>query len=522
MTRKGGSGYSLRKALGAIKDSTTVHLAKFNKAYKQLEINIVKATSHVEQPAKEKHMRAVLVALSATRPRHDVAYCLHVLKRRLSKTRNWAVALKTLIVIHRALREMDITFQEEVLNYKMDNPSFLNLSHLKDYSSLDACDYSYWVRVYAEYLEERLHCFHVLKYDLQTEHLRTRDLGTSELFTQLLTLQTLVLRAICCKPEGASAHNSVIHVALYMVSCDSVKVFKAVSDGTLNLVDKFFEMNQSDAHDAVGMYRRTEAQALSLLSFYETCQALNINCSDGLTEIEPPSSSFIQVMEEYLLDAPLDSAVHKDLNSIEGKPEAMLAIEYEKDTEIPKNDSPPSSEEPKPDVEPVKVEAHLAEPLPDLLCLDDPVNEVSELDENAIVPIFDQPACTAATSINGTAGWELALVTAPSSKEIVTSSSKPGTWLDKVTLDRLYDDAVRRTNQTMSYNPWEQAPVPRFMIVPQPAPNPFTSNMMAASHNLQLSAVFQQQQAFILNQQDQQMMMNPPMLQQVAFHIKGT
>lgn len=34
---------------------------------------------------------AIFAAISATRPRADVAYCIHALARRLSKTHNWAV-----------------------------------------------------------------------------------------------------------------------------------------------------------------------------------------------------------------------------------------------------------------------------------------------------------------------------------------------------------------------------------------------------------------------------------------------
>lgn len=107
------------------------------------------------------------MAISATRPRADVAYCIHALARRLSKTHNWAVllffsavilsiivksvraasasliivvfyfqvALKTLIVIHRALREVDQTFHEEVINYSRSRSHMLNMSHFKDDSS---------------------------------------------------------------------------------------------------------------------------------------------------------------------------------------------------------------------------------------------------------------------------------------------------------------------------------------------------------------------------------------------------
>jgi hypothetical protein len=50
--------HSLRKALGAIKDSTKVGLAKVNSTYKDLDIAVVKATNHVECPPKEKHVRS--------------------------------------------------------------------------------------------------------------------------------------------------------------------------------------------------------------------------------------------------------------------------------------------------------------------------------------------------------------------------------------------------------------------------------------------------------------------------------
>jgi len=45
------------------------------------------------------------------------------------------VALKTLIVIHRALREVDPTFREELINYGRSRSHMLNMSHFKDDSS---------------------------------------------------------------------------------------------------------------------------------------------------------------------------------------------------------------------------------------------------------------------------------------------------------------------------------------------------------------------------------------------------
>ncbi|KAK4431769.1 putative clathrin assembly protein [Sesamum alatum] len=517
----GGTQNSLRKTLGALKDTTTVSLAKINSDYKELDIAIVKATNHVERPAKERHIKAVFAAISATRPRADVAYCIHALARRLSKTHNWAVALKTLIVIHRALREVDPTFQEEILNYGRSRNHMLNLAHFKDDSSPNAWDYSAWVRCYALFLEERLECFRVLKYDIEAERLRMKDLDTPQLLEQLPALQQLLYRVLGCQPQGAAIHNFIIQLALSMVASESIKIYNAISDGTVNLVDKFFEMQRHDALKALDIYRRAGQQAERLSEFYEICKGLDVGRGERYIKIEQPPASFLQAMEEYVREAPRISTTRKDL--ADDKPKAMLAIEYKKSSEVKDEQptSPPPQEpepEPQPAVEPVKVEAPASEPPPDLLGLHEPLPAATELDEKnamalAIVPVggAEQPGPTGPNLANGTTGWELALVTAPSTNESAASASKLAGGLDKLTLDSLYDDAIRRNNQNVSYNPWEQAPMGNSMM-PQMAHDPFyASNAVAAPPSVQMAAMSNQQHVFPFQPQPQpQMMMMGP------------
>ncbi|XP_031261319.1 putative clathrin assembly protein At5g35200 [Pistacia vera] len=504
----GGTQKSFRKALGAIKDTTTVSLAKVNSDYKELDIAIVKATNHVERPAKEKHIRAIFAAISATRPRADVAYCIHALARRLSKTHNWAVALKTLIVIHRALREVDPTFHEEVINYGRSRSHMLNMAHFKDDSSPNAWDYSSWVRCYALFLEERLECFRLLKYDVETDRPRTKDLDTAELLEHLPALQLLLFRVLGCQPQGAAVHNFVIQLALSLVASESIKIYQAISDGTINLVDKFFEMQRQDALRALDIYKRAGQQAERLSEFYEICKNIDIGRGERFLKIEQPPASFLQAMEEYAREAPRGSTFRKDQvadNKIVA-PKEVLAIEYQKTPEV-EEARPPSPPPP----EPVKVEEPVVEP-PDLLGLDDPAPVASELDEKnalalAIIPVAEQPTSVAPSHTNGTTGWELALVTAPSSNESATAASKLAGGLDLLTLDSLYDDAMRRNNQNVSYNPWE-TPAMAGPMMQQTGHDPFfPSGMVAAPPSVQMAAMTNQQQAFMLQQQQQHQQM---------------
>uniref|UniRef100_A0A2P2LP71 Uncharacterized protein MANES_06G046400 n=1 Tax=Rhizophora mucronata TaxID=61149 RepID=A0A2P2LP71_RHIMU len=505
----GGTQKSFRKALGALKDTTTVSLAKVNSDYKELDISIVRATNHVEQPAKEKHIRAIFAAVSATRPRADVAYCIHALARRLSRTHNWAVALKTLIVIHRALREVDPTFHEELINYGKSRSHMLNMAHFKDDSSPDAWDYSSWVRTYALYLEERLECFRVLKYDVETDRPRTKELDTAELLEQLPALQQLLYRVLGCQPQGAAANNFVIQLALSLVTSESIKIYQAISDGTANLVDKFFEMQRHDAIKALELYRRACQQAERLSEFYEICKSMDIGHGEMFIKIEQPPASFLQTMEEYVREAPRMSTARKDL-AIDNKlapPKEVLAIEYTKEHEVREEPAPSP-----PPPEPVKEEAPAVAP-PDLLSLDDPVPAASELDDKnalalAVVPVADQPT-TFQGQANGTTGWELALVTAPSSNDNAMAASKLAGGLDKLTLDSLYEDAIRRNSQPASYNPWEPVPMPGPMMQTTAHDPFFASGGVATPHSVQMAAMANQQQAFMLQQQQYMMMMGP-------------
>ncbi|KAL2929711.1 hypothetical protein RDABS01_035121 [Bienertia sinuspersici] len=462
----GGTNSSLRKYLGSIKDTTTISLAKVNSGYKELDIAIVKATNHVEQPAKERHLRAIFAAVSATRPRADVAYCIHGLARRLSKTHNWAVALKTLIVVH-----------------------------------------------------QRLECYRVLKYDVETDRPRTKDLDTAELLEQLPALQQLLYRVLGCQPEGAAVHNHVIQLALSMVASESTKIYSAISDGTVNLVDKFFEMQRSDAVKALDIYRRSGQQAERLSEFYEVCKGLDVGRGEKLMKIEQPPASFLQAMEEYVKEAPRSSAFRKEQvkHVVNEKPTdtVVLAIE-DKDVTDVKEERPPSPPPP----EPVKEEKPVVE-IPDLLSMDDPKPVASDLEEkNAMALAIMIQQNPAPKMENGTTGWELALVTTPSSNETMTAAANTrlAGGLDKLTLDSLYDDAMRRTNQPTSYNPWESAPMSNTMMQqptygPFYGPNAAPPMQMAAMANQQQAYMLQQQQMMMMGPQQQQMMMMNPQQQ---------
>ena len=156
----------LRQALGAVKDQTSIGLAKVGSGgtvEADLDVAIVRATSHSESfPADERHIREILALTCLSRV--YVGNCVSTLSRRLGRTRSWAVALKTLVIVHRVLADGDPAFEQEVFYATRRGTRMLNMFDFCDRSRAGAWDFSAFVRTYAAYLDDRL------EYRMQGRH----------------------------------------------------------------------------------------------------------------------------------------------------------------------------------------------------------------------------------------------------------------------------------------------------------------------------------------------------------------
>ncbi|XP_058723010.1 putative clathrin assembly protein At5g35200 [Vicia villosa] len=421
---------------------------KYHGDYKSLDAAIVKATSFDHSLPKEKHIRYIFQSLSPSKPRSEVAYCIHTLARRLKQTTNWAVVLKTLIIIHRAMRELDNTVWEELVNYSTGRGHLIDLSHFHDSSMPNALDYSAWIRNYGLYLGERLQCFLIINHDVATYSSKSSEkLDTKELMEQLPALQSLLFRLLDSKPGGASAFNRLIQYALSMIAGESVKIYVAITVRVVELLDKFFEMNRDDAVSALKIYRKSGSQAERLSEFFVTCRGLDFGRGQKFVNIKQPPASFIATMEEYIKEAPNTLMLEYDVND---KEEGGTGNDVGDLMSLDESNPSPAEGN----------EATAPTQAADLMGLYDLLTGASEYDENplalAIVPTENSVSSSNdenEASPSPVTGWEVALFTdqQESCDQNIVAENIEGEEPGVLKLDSLYDEAVAAVQHDGGY-----------------------------------------------------------------------
>ncbi|XP_071708778.1 putative clathrin assembly protein At2g25430 [Rutidosis leptorrhynchoides] len=500
-----------RKAIGAVKDQTSIGIAKVaSNMAPELEVAIVKATSHDDDPASDKYIREILQLTSYSRG--YVSACVHAVSKRLSKTRDWIVALKCLVLIHRLLNDGDSIFQQEIMYATRRGTRLLNMSDFRDEQHSNSWDHSTFVRTYGFYLDQRLDLIAYERkqngdmekfredrwrspqhrgYDYDYNESRDeigygnirktrssgdvregssgssshdkkdatplRDMKPERIFGKMGHLQKLLDRVLSCRPTGLARNSRMVLVALYPIVQESFKLYADICEVLAVLLDQFFDMEHQDCVKAFDVYSSAAKQIDELIGFYNWCKDMGIARSSEYPDVQKISGRLLETLEEFVKGG---SNVKK---SPEKKPEV---IKEEEPVDMNEIKALPAPETPPPPPPPPVVEPPPPPPKPlvdlreDSLTADDQGNRFA-------LALFAGPAAnkgweafgsnggTEVTSAwqnpaaeTGKADWELALVETASNLE--KQKAAMGGGLDPLLLNGMYDQGMVRQHVSTS------------------------------------------------------------------------
>ncbi|KAG9151845.1 hypothetical protein Leryth_002117 [Lithospermum erythrorhizon] len=373
----------LRRAIAALKDQTIIGLAKLNHPttlLSDLEIAIVKATKHDEYPANEKHIDIILNLTCYSRP--YVCTCVKTISRRLRKTRNWVVALKSLMLIHRLLQDGDASFENEFFLAIRHGTRLLNMSDFMDKSCQDSWDCSIFVRKYALYLNNQLRhmmqakkgkhgCFVSTSWGERKEKVKRgtivvsaapfQDMKIEHIFKRIHSLMQNLELFLSCRPTGSSKTNRLVKVALYSVIKESFILYYNITEIMDVLMKRFMELNIQESLMVYEILYRTSKQFDELHAFYNWSISIGIGrCSEYPEVVKIPQIK-LDVMEAYIREKtmieldPEPPVEEQNMNSIKAlpPPEGLPEKTEEVDVKIHEvgdlinldDDDPPTTEE---------------------------------------------------------------------------------------------------------------------------------------------------------------------------------
>ncbi|KAL5703755.1 hypothetical protein ACHQM5_022271 [Ranunculus cassubicifolius] len=466
---------TIRKALGAVKDQTSISIAKVSNStsLSDLDVAIVKATRHEEYPADERYIREILSLTCYSRA--YISSCVTTISRRLNKTKNWTVALKTLMLIHRLLIDGDAAYEQEIFFATRRGTRLLNMSDFRDASQSGSWDYSAFVRTYALYLDERLeyrmHGRRVNK--RQSPHpdeeeeeegkaavvvraTPVREMKIERIFQKAQHLQNLLERLLACRPTGDAKNNRVVLVALYPVMKESFQLYYEITEIMGVLVDRFMELEVPDCVKIQEIFCRISKQFEELDYFYSWGKGVGIARSSDYPEVEKITQKKLEIMDEFIRDKSIlarskRTTYQAEAPQISEAPQEEKPQEVEEDMNAMKALPPPEGfveeEEEKEEDNKEEVVTTQTQPEPDLLDLrEDNVTNEYQGDKLALA-LFDggvgtgpsQPAWEAFKP-EEKADWEVALVEHASG--LANQKVDLGGGFDTMLLDGMYQQSA--------------------------------------------------------------------------------
>lgn len=306
----------LKRAIGAVKDHTSISLAKVvNTNSASLEVAVLKATTHDKAPFDERYVDEILRTISSNKLFAGIA--ARVIAKRLGKTKNWVVALKCLMLVLRIFQDGDPYFPKEVLHAMNNRTNILNLPTFRDECSCSPCDYTAFVKSFAIYLEERLECFLTGKLqrrftskEKQLSHPRARRVNQQPvrhmkppmLLDRISYWQRLLTKAIATKPIGSAKTDRLVLVSFHAVVQESFDLYRDISNGLGLVLDGFFHLQHQSCVTAINYCVKAIQQFEELSSFYEYCKSLPIGRTSDYPSVQSISEELIETLKVFLKD----------------------------------------------------------------------------------------------------------------------------------------------------------------------------------------------------------------------------
>ncbi|KAK7364228.1 hypothetical protein VNO80_12735 [Phaseolus coccineus] len=294
----------LRLALGSVKDHASIGKAMMyhyqHDGFSNIEIAVLRATGHDNGAIGDRYMHEILFLVSNSPG--SIPFLAERISRRLGKTKDHVVALKTLVLIHRLLRGGNRSFEQELC--KAHVSGHLQISTRSFTKSSDHPSVGF-LHTYAAYLEERMSWLINQAGKLEPvmskglEFRRYDEKSFDMAFRTLPKCQVLIDKVLECSPHHIlCSDHSLAQAAMSNTLRESFQVYMTFSEGIAALVNMFFDLTASARGLACEILKTASLQSQKLHDLYESCKYVVENKNLDYPSVQIISMSHIVALEQ--------------------------------------------------------------------------------------------------------------------------------------------------------------------------------------------------------------------------------
>ncbi|KAF1838738.1 ANTH-domain-containing protein [Decorospora gaudefroyi] len=243
---------------------------------------------------KSKYVEHILVATHAGEA--GVAEIFRALTNRLRDS-TWTIVFKSLIIVHLMIREGE---PEVTLKFLAQNPHRkLAINHFTEVQTQ-----GHNIRTYSEYLLRRAIEYGATKVDyVRGGEGRLKRLSVEKgLLREAESVQDQIRALLKCQPFDDEPENEITLTAFRLLTMDLLVLFHVMNEGTINILEHYFELSKPDATRALAVYRTFVKQTEAVVQYLSLARSHEHSTRLEIPKIKHAPTSLAASLEEYLND----------------------------------------------------------------------------------------------------------------------------------------------------------------------------------------------------------------------------
>ncbi|KAI8598119.1 ANTH domain-containing protein [Dissophora ornata] len=261
-----------------------------------MEKAVVGATKPKCMYPKQKYLDTLL--FGATSSMHNIMLIMNALQPRMSSN-TWTISFKSLLVVHLLSRS---EAGNDVLSFCASQRGILSAAYKGGANS----GHSGTIRTYAAYLIEKVHVYGELQRDpvrtgVQGKDGYLRNLPLSKgLLHHVACLQKQIGALLACKFYVDELSNEVTIGAFALLVQDLLRLFQAMNEGVINILQHYFEMTKDQARLGLQIYKTFAEQTTKSMDYFSVAKRMESIIHITIPQLKHAPLSLVRTLEEYL------------------------------------------------------------------------------------------------------------------------------------------------------------------------------------------------------------------------------